>query len=168
MVIKKSTSSNENGWLMWTHMAHIWIIRKNIMGVRVTVMVRDSKHWPGISWILALLWNTTASPGVLPPKAQPSCSSSAAVSRGWDCISKMLVCAACDWPSYASDSCGVRTKSCLFPKPPSLFFLRHTHTKRERTSWRFAEIACFHCWGIHQLWLPIKELIVFQCDLFIF
>lgn len=132
MVIKKSTSSNENGWLMWAHMAHIWIIRKNITGVRVTVMVRDSKHWPGISWIFALLWNTTASPGVLPPKAQPSCSSSAAVSRGWDCISKMLMCAACDWPSYASDSCGVRTKSCLFPKPPSLFFLRHTHTQREK------------------------------------
>ncbi len=83
----------------------------------------------------------TVSSGVFAPKAQPSCPASAAVSRVCvfvcvsvtECVSKMLMWAVSDWLSYARDSCGVRTKSCLFPKQQlSLSSCpTHKHTQNE-------------------------------------
>lgn len=127
MVIKKSTSSNENGWLMWTHMAHIWIMRKNITGVRVTVMVRDSKHWPGISWIFALLWNTTASPGVLPPLVPPllQCQGGGTVYLKCSCVLPVT------GPLMLVTAVGSEQKAVYFRSPhPSSF--SDTHTQREK------------------------------------
>lgn len=72
---------------MWTHMAHNWIIRKDVNGVSGAMVEWDSKHWAGIEWLIRLASSSDAAVDHNSVLGGPA---PAAVSGGCVFISKCL------------------------------------------------------------------------------